>query len=109
MHLDRRILFTLYSKPWSSLLEGDEGCIGPNGKRLCLRTTQEVMQQHMHGIMPYIFDCWADLVVHLLLLKISMAKLFDQSTCTCFCQVLWALDHDVELSGLVGKGLAIGV
>ena len=74
-------------------------------KAVCLRTTQEVMQQHM----PYIFDCWADLVVHLLLLKISMAKLFDQSTCTCFCQVLWALDHNVELSGLVGKGLAIGV
>ena len=22
--------------PWSSLVEGDEGCIGPNGKVLCL-------------------------------------------------------------------------
>ena len=25
----------------------------------------------MHGNIPYLFDCWADLVVHLLLLKSS--------------------------------------
>ena len=23
-------------KPWSSLVEGEEGCIGPRGKLLCL-------------------------------------------------------------------------
>ena len=27
---------------------------------------------HMYGIIPYMFDCWADPVVHLLLLKSSM-------------------------------------
>ena len=29
--------------------------------------TQKVMQ-HMHGIIAYMLDCWADPVVHLLLL-----------------------------------------
>ena len=28
----------------------------------------------MHGIIPYMFDYWADPVVHLLLLKSSMAE-----------------------------------
>ena len=28
----------------------------------------------MHCIIPYMFDCWAHLVVHLLLLKSSMSK-----------------------------------
>ena len=32
------------------------------------------MIQHMHGNIPYMFDCWADPVVHLLLLKSSMAE-----------------------------------
>ena len=27
----------------------------------------------MHGIIPQLFDCWADPVAHLLLLKSSMA------------------------------------
>ena len=29
--------------------------------------------QHMHGIIPKLFDCWANPVAHLLLLKSSMA------------------------------------
>ena len=28
--------------------------------------------QHMHGIVPYLFDSWPDAVVHLLLLKSYM-------------------------------------
>ena len=31
--------------------------------------------QHMHGNIPYTFDYWADLGVHLLLLKCSMGYL----------------------------------
>ena len=41
-------------KPWRSLVVRDQGCI---------------------GIIPYMFDCWADPVVQLLLLKSSMDKL----------------------------------
>ena len=29
---------------------------------------------HMHCIIPYMFDCWANKVAHLLLLKSSMVK-----------------------------------
>ena len=36
----------------------------------------------MHGIIPYMFDCWANLVVHLLLLKSSMAHSLMQRTLT---------------------------
>ena len=32
---------------------------------------QKIMQ-HMHGIIPLLFDCWADPVAHLLLLKSSV-------------------------------------
>ena len=32
----------------------------------------EKLMQHMHGIIPLLFDFWADPVVHLLLLKSSM-------------------------------------
>jgi len=28
--------------------------------------------QHMHDIIPYFFDCWADSAAHLLILKSSM-------------------------------------
>ena len=38
--LERQKLFKLdllnIFNPWSSLVEGDEGCIGPCGKLLCL-------------------------------------------------------------------------
>ena len=58
------------SNPWSSLVVGDEGCIGPSRKLLCLcQTCQKLCT---NGIIPYMFDCWANPVVHLLLLKSSM-------------------------------------
>ena len=51
-----------------SLVEGDEGC---SGKLLYLGQHQKIMQ-HMHGNILYMFDCWADPVVHLILLLSSM-------------------------------------
>ena len=33
------------------------------------------VMQHMHGIITYMFEFWANLVVHLLILKSSMAQL----------------------------------
>ena len=55
--------------------ERDEGCIGPSGTLLCFWQTLKSMQ-HMHGNIPYMFDCQAHLVVHLLLLKSSMWEQF---------------------------------
>ena len=64
--------------PWFSLVVGDEGCIGPIRKLLCLCYTKKIMQC-VHSISPYMFDCGADPVVHLLLLKRSMAKPFARA------------------------------
>ena len=38
------------------------------------------IMQHMHGNIPYMFDYWADPVVHLLLGKSSMAHYNQVST-----------------------------
>ena len=47
---------TQYEWPWSSLVEGDEGCIGPSGKLLCFWQTEKNIQ-NMHGNVPRKFDC----------------------------------------------------
>ena len=47
--------------------------------------TNPKIMQHMHGNIPYKFGCWADLVVHLLVLKSSRVK---HTTCE------WALPQD---------------
>ena len=73
---------TLYDIPWSSLIEGDEGLIDPSGKLLCLWQTKKIMQ-HMLDNIPYTFDCGADQVVHLLLLKSSMDIPFILSFFLC--------------------------
>ena len=52
-------------------MEGDEGCISPNGKLLCLGQIEKSHATH-DAIIPFMFDYWADLVVHLLLIKSSM-------------------------------------
>ena len=57
--------------PWSYFVEGDEGCIDPTGKLLCLYKMPNILQ-HMYGNIPYMFDCWADSVDHLILLETSM-------------------------------------
>ena len=54
-------------RPVSTLVEGDEGCIG-----YCVHDKQEQIMQHMYGNNPFMFDCWAYPVVNLLLLKSSM-------------------------------------
>ena len=58
------------AEPWSSLVEGDEGFIGPSGKLLGLWQTNKIMQ-HMHGIIACMFVYWANPDVHILPLKSS--------------------------------------
>ena len=48
-----------------------KGFIGPSGKLLCLKQTQKIMQ-HIHGLIPKMFGCWSDPVVHDLLLTNSI-------------------------------------
>ena len=57
--------------PWSSLVEGVEGCNGPSGKllRLCQKNQNYAAHAWQHSTFAYF---WADQFVHLLLLKISM-------------------------------------
>ena len=55
------------AEPWSSLVEGDEGFIGPSGKLLGLWQTNKIMQ-HMHGIIACMFVYWANPFEYLLLL-----------------------------------------
>ena len=80
--------------PWSSLVERDEDCFGPSGKLLCLCQTLKNMQ-HMHLIIKKMFDCWADPVVNLLLLKSFMSRLlkscfiFDAKTSTPYHIYAW--------------------
>ena len=62
--------FSISPVTQSSLVEGDEGSIDPSGKLLCL--WQTINMKHMHDSIPYMFDCWADPVVHHLLLKSFM-------------------------------------
>ena len=59
--------------PWRSLVVVNEGWISPS-KICCVYVKTEKFMQHMHGMILYLFDCWADPVVHLLLLKSSMTK-----------------------------------
>ena len=37
----------------------------------CVYVKHKKIMQHMYGLVPYLFDCWADPVVNLLLLKRS--------------------------------------
>ena len=45
----------------------------PEQKAVVFKSNPQKIMQHMHGTIPYMFDCWADPVVHLLLVKNSMA------------------------------------
>ena len=49
------------------IVEGDEGCIGPSGRPLCLLETPK-----MHDKIPSTFDCWADPVARLILLPLEL-------------------------------------
>ena len=52
--------------------------IGPSGKLLWLCNAKN-STQHTNSYIPHIFDHWADPVVHLLLLKSSMAKDWEEA------------------------------
>ena len=41
-------------------------------KSCCVCVKPKKIMQQMHGIIPQLFDCWADPVAHLFLLKSSM-------------------------------------
>ena len=45
----------------------------------CVYVKPEKIMQHKHGIISQLFDCWADPVAHLLLLKSSMTHLISLS------------------------------
>ena len=77
------------TRPLSSLVVGDEGCIGPSRKLLCLSTQKNM--QHMHGIIPFMFDFWAKSVVHLLSMP-SAKELHDQTNKYCSpCEFIMCL------------------
>ena len=67
------------------------GCIGPSGKLLCYDKSKK-NKQYKHCIIPCMFDCWDDPVVHLLLLKSSISTsgnkrfliLVRATTCPCY-------------------------
>ena len=42
----------------------------------CVHDKSKQNKQYLHGTVPNIFECWVDLVVHLLLLKSSMANFY---------------------------------
>ena len=65
----------LVSNSQSYLVEGDEGCISPSGKLLCLLQPQ---MQHMHCNITYLFDFWADPVENLLLLKMLYEQFYQK-------------------------------
>ena len=44
----------------------------------CVYVKPEKFMQHMHNIIPKLFDCWADTVAHLFLLKSSMDHAMSQ-------------------------------
>ena len=54
---------------WSSLAEGSAQM-----SNCCVYEKPEKIVQYMHGNISFMFDCWADPVVHLLLLKSFMSK-----------------------------------
>ena len=61
-----KLLFNQVHKPWSFLVEGVVSC--------CVNDKSKQNKQHKHGIIPYIFDCWADPVVHLLWVNITLSN-----------------------------------
>ena len=58
--------------------------------------------QQMHGIIPQLFDCWADPVAHLLLLKSSM-----DSTIKEYAMGAWTLLHSIWALGCEIMSLSV--
>ena len=49
---------------------GDEGLA--QAESCCVNVKPKKIMQHMHGIIPYLFDFWAIPVAHLIILESSM-------------------------------------
>ena len=64
---------SLCVKPWS-LFQKEMKAVWAQVVSWCVYDKPKNYVAH-DGFIPYIFDCWADPVVHLLLLKSSMVKL----------------------------------
>ena len=64
------------TQTWSALAVGDEGCIA-QVVSCCVFVKPSKIMQPMHGIIPFMFDCWTDPVGHLLLLKSSKTQEFE--------------------------------
>ena len=55
--------------------------------------------QYMHANIPYMFDCWTDPVVHLLLLKSSMVEQISSTCCGARPNVcVWASKRQKVIS-----------
>ena len=53
----RYLLVEFAPEPWSSLEVGDDGCVGPSGKLLCLgMSNPQKNMLHMHYTIPFLFD-----------------------------------------------------
>ena len=64
---------------WSSLVEGDECFIGTSSKLLrCDKTKIKYAARALHHYIHVLFNCLADPVAHLLLLKSSMPPVIER-------------------------------
>ena len=60
----------LRGESWSSLVVGVEmKAVSSKQKAVVFVLTPKKIMQCTHGIIPQLFDCWADPVAHFLLLK----------------------------------------
>ena len=66
---------SLCVKPWS-LFQKEMKAVWAQVVSWCVYDKPKNYVAH-DGFIPYIFDCWADPVVHLLLLKSSMVRLYQ--------------------------------
>ena len=69
----------LLPKPWSSLVEGDEGCISPSNKQLCLCRAENKLCCTCTAAFQTCFNVTPILLLNIVLLKRSMPKLIEGS------------------------------
>ena len=61
------------TQSWSSLVvEMKAG--SAQAESCCVYLKPEKCMHHMHGVIPQLFDCWADPVVHLLIVQSSTTQ-----------------------------------
>ena len=67
----------------------------------CVHVNPSKIMLHMHDIIPYIFDCWADPVFHLILLKSSIDTV-SFGAASDICQRLLWLEKTVTMAMPIG-------